>query len=140
MAKLSKFRTRSLIGALKAPKPPTINTSVSFTQCVDHYATFYYDGNGNFYVQSREPGGGIHTGRGDCGGELQGDILRYSFNKNGYSNATGSISMSGRSGSATYNFSNWGVGSSNGPHGIGVEDGGAGAGIYSFTLSVNVIA
>jgi len=139
MAKLSKFRTRSLIGALSARKPP-INTSVNFTQCIDDYATFYYDGNGNFYLQSREPAGNIHTGRGDCGAELQGDILRYSFNKNGYSTATGSISMSGRNGSATYNFSNWGVGSSNGPHRLGVTDGAGGAATYSFTLSVNIVS
>lgn len=139
MAKLSKFRTRSLTATINTRRPP-INTVVNFTQCIDDYCTFYYDGNGNFYVQSREPSGNIHTARSDCGGELQGDILRYSFTRSGYSTTTGSLYMTGRNGTTTYSFSNWAVGTANGPHRLGVTDGAGGAATYSFSLTVNVTA
>ena len=116
----------------------TINTgNITFMQCMDHYSTFYYDGNGNFYVESREPSGNIHTGRGDCS-DAQGQILRYTFNKAGYSSITGSISMSGRDGSATLNFSNINPNSTYGPTNIGVTDGSSGASGYSYTLNMTI--
>ena len=120
------------------PAPTTINTgNITFMQCMDHYSTFYYDGNGNFYVESREPGGNIHTGRGDCS-DAQGQILRYTFNKTGYTSITGSISMSGRDGSATLNFSSINPSSTYGPTNIGVTDGSSGASGYSYTLNMTI--
>jgi hypothetical protein len=116
----------------------TINTgNITFMQCMDHYSTFYYDGNGNFYVESREPTGNIHTGRGDCS-DAQGQILRYTFNKTGYSSISGSISMSGRDGSATLNFSNINPTSTYGPTNIGVTDNSSGASGYSYTLNMTI--
>jgi hypothetical protein len=116
----------------------TINTgNITFMQCMDHYSTFYYDGNGNFYVESREPSGNIHTGRGDCS-DAQGQILRYTFNKAGYSSITGSISMSGRDGSATLNFSNINPNSTYGPTNIGITDNSSGASGYSYTLNMTI--
>lgn len=116
-------------------KSNTISFSVSFNQCVDHYMTIYYDGNGNFRFQSREPSGNIHSGRGDCGGNQQGDITRYSFTTGSYSSMSGSVTYSGRNGNGTYTFSSWGVNSTNGPHNLGFTDGSGGAATYSFTFS-----
>jgi len=115
-------------------KSSSISVNVSFTQCYDHYATVYYDGNGNVYIQSREPSNNIHTGRGDCGGHQQGNYNRYSFNKSGFSNINITISASGRNGSGSRTI-NQSVNSTYGPTQVGATDGSGGAAGYSFTIS-----
>lgn len=114
-------------------KSNAIAVNVSFTQCVDHYATVYYDGNGNIRIQSREPSGNIHTGRGDCGGNAQGDITRYTFSKSGRSTINVTISSSGRNGSGSITI-NQSVNSTYGPTQVGATDSSGGAAGYSFTI------
>lgn len=115
-----------------------IQETISFMQCIDHLATFVYDGAGNFRVQSRDLNNNIHSTRNDCSGLDQGDIVRYSFNPLGYSIASGSISMSGRAGSNTYTFNNLAVNASVGPTYIGVTDSGTGAAGYNFVLTITI--
>jgi len=122
----------------KSSGPTPINTTVNFTQCCDHYASIYYNGSGSFYVASHDPSGGIHTSRSDCGSDVQGDIQRYTFTTTGYTTINGSISMSGRNGSATYTISNWSVNTAYGRYNIGVTDASGGAGGYSFTLTLTI--
>jgi len=62
-------------------KAKPILYDVTQYQCIDHYASLYYDGNGRLYIESREPSGNIHTRRGDCGGYCQGQICIFAFNK-----------------------------------------------------------
>ena len=100
---------------------------------MDHYATLYYDGAGTFYIQSREPSGAIHTGRGDCG-DPQGQIFYYSFTTTGYSVMNFTVSQSGRNGSSNYTGSDWNVFSSR-TQDLGVIDGSGGAAGYTFTIS-----
>ncbi len=111
----------------------SISVNVSFTQCIDHYASVYYDGNGMIYMRSHEPNGTIHTGRGDCGGVAQGNILRYSFNKSGFSTINVTVSASGRDGSGSITI-NQSVNSTYGPTQVGATDGSGGAAGYSFTI------
>ena len=113
-------------------KVKPISFNVSQYQCMDHYASVYYDGYGNFYIESREPSGAIHTGRGDCGGYVQGQILYYSFNPAGYSTINFSVYESGRNGSGTYSYS-WAANSGNRAD-LGVIDGSGGAGTYYFNI------
>jgi len=115
-------------------KSSSISVNVSFSQCYDHYASVYYDGNGNVYVRSHEPSGNIHTGRGDCSGYQQGNYNRYSFNKSGFSNINITVSTSGRDGSGSRTI-NQSVNSTYGPTQVGATDGSGGAGIYSFTIT-----
>ena len=115
-------------------KSSSIPVSTSFTQCYDHYASVYYDGNGNIYVRSHEPSGNIHTGRGDCGGNQQGNYNRYSFNKSGFSTINVTVSASGRNGSGSITI-NQSVNSTYGPTQVGATDGSGGAAGYSFTIS-----
>lgn len=114
-------------------KSSSIAVNVSFTQCYDHYAKVYYDGNGKIYIRSHEPSGNIHTGRGDCGGHTQGNILRYSFNKSGFSTINVTVSASGRNGSGSRTI-NQSVNSTYGAIQIGATDGSGGAAGYSFTI------
>ena len=115
-------------------KVKPITFSVTQNQCMDHYATLYYDGAGTFYIQSKEPSGAIHTWRGDCG-DPQGQIFYYSFNVNGgYSVMNFTVSQSGRNGSSTYTGTNWSVFSSR-TQDLGVIDGSGGAAGYTFTIS-----
>lgn len=115
-------------------KSSAIPVSVSFNQCYDHYATVYYDGSGNVRIQSREPSGSIHTGRGDCSGGDQGDYTRYSFDKSGKTTINITISASGRNGSGSTTI-NQSVNSTFGPTQVGATDGSGGAAIYSFTIT-----
>ena len=115
-------------------KSNAISVNVSFTQCYDHYATVYYDGNGKIYIRSHEPPGNIHTGRGDCGGHAQGNILRYSFNKSGYSTINVTVSASGRDGSGSRTI-NQSVNSTYGAIQVGATDGSGGAAGYNFTIT-----
>jgi hypothetical protein len=102
-----------------------INTS--FTQCVDIQATLYYDGNGKVYVNSN------HTGRGDCSGAAQGNQLRLSFNKTGFTTINIVVTSSGRNGTSSVTI-NQSVNSAWGWGNVGVHDGSGGAGVYNFTI------
>jgi hypothetical protein len=62
-------------------KAKPIEFSGSQCQCIDHYASVYYDGNGRIYIEGRQPDHSIHTGRGDCGGYAQGQLCIYAFDK-----------------------------------------------------------
>ena len=117
-------------------KSSAIPFSVSFTQCVDHWGTFVYDGGGNIRMQSREPSGAIHTGRGDCSGYPQGDFTYVSFSTSGKTTVSGTVTWSGRDSSGSWNFS-YGVGSSSGQVNL-FTDGSGGAAGYSFTISGTV--
>lgn len=112
-------------------KPLTFN--VTQDQCMDHYATLYYDGAGNFYIQSKEPSGAIHTWRGDCGNP-QGQIFYYGFNVNGgYTTMNFTVTQNGRNGYSAYTGSNWSVFSSR-TQDLGVIDGSGGAAGYTFNI------
>jgi hypothetical protein len=111
--------------------------STSFSQCMDHYLSIYYDGNGNIYVASHEPSGNIHTSRDDCGGSAQGDFVRYSFDKTGKTTVQATLSISGRDGSGSCSI-NTNVNSSQGRNSSSIIDYNAGAAGYSCTLSGTV--
>ena len=111
----------------------SLDVNVSFTQCYDHYANVYYDGNGNISIRSHEPSGSIHTGRGDCGGHQQGNYTRYSFTKSSWTTLNVVVSASGRNGSGSKTI-NQSVNSTYGPIQVGATDGSGGAAGYSFTI------
>ena len=114
-------------------KAKNISFNVSLTQCMDHYATIFYDGAGNFYIESRQPDGSIHTDRGDCGSNPQGQILYYSFSTSGYSVINFSVYESGRNGTATYTGTNWDVNTARRDN-LPVTDTSGGAAGYYFNL------
>lgn len=116
--------------------PITVNES--FTQCIDHFCTLYYNGAGKIYVQSREPGMNIHTGRGDCGGAQQGNILRYSFDTSKTYNMDITVTMSGRNGSSSLRI-NQSVNTVYGPVKFGTIDTFGGASIYNYTMTGTII-
>lgn len=135
----STSTTSTTTTTTQAPPVLPINFSLSFNQCIDHTCAFYYDGLGNFRVQSRDLRNNIHSTRGDCSGADQGDITRFNFGPlSYYSLASGSLTMSGRAGSTTYTFSNWDVNTANGPHTLNLVDSRTGASVYSFTLTIAI--
>lgn len=113
-------------------KVKPISFNVTQDQCMDHYATLYYDGSGNFYIQSKEPSGAIHTWRGDCGNP-QGQIFYYGFNTTGYSVMNFTVTQNGRNGYSSYTGTNWSVTSSR-TQDLGVIDGSGGAAGYTFNI------
>jgi hypothetical protein len=113
-------------------KPLTIN--VTIVQCMDATATIFYDGAGSFYIESREPSGNIHTGRGDCGGLPQGQILYYTFNPAGFTSLNFVVNQSGRGGSGSYTGTGWSLTTPR-REGLPVGDGSGGAGGYTFTIT-----
>ena len=113
-------------------KPLTIN--VTIVQCMDATATIFYDGAGSFYIESREPSGNIHTGRGDCGGLPQGQILYYTFNPAGFTSLNFVVTQSGRDGSGSYTGTSWSLTTPR-REGLPVGDGSGGAGGYTFTIT-----
>ena len=122
--------------------PITVNES--FTQCIDHFCTLYYNGAGKIYVQSREPGMNIHTGRGDCGGAQQGNILRYSFDTSKTYNMDITVTMSGPGGpggrSAVSSLRiNQSVNTVYGPVKFATIDSAGGAAIYNYTMTGTII-
>ena len=124
-------------------------TSVSITQCFDHYGTWSWTAStGLFKVQSRAPDATIHTARTDCGSNPQGNITYFNFfterpnstqyklyNNNGFRYFTGSIVYSGRDGSGTHNITNLDLSQDYQSGTIGFTDGSGGASGYSITLS-----
>jgi len=111
-----------------------IEVSTSFAQCIDHWCTIYYDGAGKLYVQSREPSNAIHTGRADCDGYQQGNILRYSFDVAGQGNMDLTVTMSGRCGSGSLRIVQP-VNKKFGPTRMHPTDWYGGAAVYSFTIT-----
>jgi hypothetical protein len=116
-------------------KPLSIN--VTIVQCMDHFATLVYDGAGNFYIQSREPSGAVHTGRGDCGGLPQGQILYYTFNTTGFTSLNFVVTQSGRDGSGSYTGTGWSLTTPRNQD-LPVIDGNGGASGYTFTITGTV--
>jgi hypothetical protein len=111
-----------------------VNFNVTIVQCMDHYATLYYDGAGIFYIQSKEPSGNIHTGRGDCGGLPQGQILYVTFNPAGFTSLNFVVTQSGRDGSGSYTGTSWSLTTPR-TQDLPVVDGNGGAGGYTFNIT-----
>ena len=112
-----------------------VNFNVTIVQCMDDYATLYYDGAGNFYIESREPSGNIHTGRGDCGGLPQGQILYYTFNPAGFTSLNFVVTQSGRAGSGSYTGTSWSLTTPRRQDRLPITDGGGGAAGYTFNIT-----
>ena len=112
-----------------------VNFNVTIVQCMDDYATLYYDGAGNFYIESREPSGNIHTGRGDCGGLPQGQILYVTFNPAGFTSLNFVVTQSGRAGSGSYTGTSWSLTTPRRQDRLPITDGGGGAAGYTFNIT-----
>ena len=112
-----------------------VNFNVTIVQCMDDYATLYYDGAGRFYIESREPSGAIHTGRGDCGGLPQGQILYVTFNPAGFTSLNFVVTQSGRAGSGSYTGTSWSLTTPRRQDRLPITDGGGGAAGYTFNIT-----
>ena len=112
-----------------------VNFNVTIVQCMDDYATLYYDGAGSFYIESREPSGNIHTGRGDCGGLPQGQILYVTFNPAGFTSLNFVVTQSGRAGSGSYTGTSWSLTTPRRQDRLPITDGGGGAAGYTFNIT-----
>ena len=111
-----------------------VNFNVTIVQCMDASSTIFYDGAGRFYIESREPSGNIHTGRGDCGGLPQGQILYVTFNPAGFTSLNFVVTMSGRGGSGSYTGTGWSLTTAR-REGLPVGDGDGGAAGYTFNIT-----
>ena len=111
-----------------------VNFNVTIVQCMDANATIFYDGAGSFYIESREPSGAIHTGRGDCGGLPQGQILYVTFNPAGFTSLNFVVTQSGRGGSGSFTGTSWSLTTAR-REGLPVGDGDGGAGGYTFNIT-----
>jgi hypothetical protein len=111
-----------------------VNFNVTIDQCMDASSTIFYDGAGRFYIESREPSGNIHTGRGDCGGLPQGQILYVTFNPAGFTSLNFVVTMSGRGGSGSYTGTGWSLTTAR-REGLPVGDGDGGAAGYTFNIT-----
>jgi hypothetical protein len=111
-----------------------VNFNVTIVQCMDASSTIFYDGAGRFYIESREPSGNIHTGRGDCGGLPQGQILYVTFNPAGFTSLNFVVTMSGRGGSGSYTGTGWSLTTAR-TEGLPVGDGDGGAAGYTFNIT-----
>ena len=110
-----------------------IEVNVSFNQCIDHFCTVeYFDG--KIYVQSRQPDRSIHTSRGDCFGNPQGNLLQYQFDHTNQSNMDLTITMSGRCGTGSLRLVQ-SVDQPISPRNMPVIDWFGGAAVYSFTIT-----
>lgn len=110
----------------------SLNTS--FTQCMDSHFELFYDGQGRFYLSSREPNNNTHCCRGDCGGHPQGHRQVFSFNKAGWSTINLTVTISGRNGTWTYNFNNKPINNQFSGSWMGSDTSGGAAG-YTVTFS-----
>jgi len=112
-----------------------VNFNVTILQCMDDYATLYYNGAGKFYIESREPSGNIHTGRGDCGGLPQGQILYVTFNPAGFTSLNFVVTQSGRAGSGSYTGTSWSLTTPRRQDRLPITDGAGGAAGYTFNIT-----
>ena len=97
--------TEVVTDVTSSPAPSGTVFDQTTTVCIDHYATWKYDGAGNFYIETREPSGSIHTGRGDCGGNPQGTVSILTVTGYSGKSLNGNISVSGRNGTYSKNIS-----------------------------------
>ena len=108
------------------------------TWCIDHYLYVKYDGNGNVQIAGAEPSGGVHTGRGDCGGYGQGWYTAVNFTTSDWTNVRIQVTGSSTGGGGGSYDTTMAVGSTLGTRTVGSTYGAYGSQKPSISVTVTL--